>query len=84
VDERGANVVKPSERVERDVAGSSDQDKPTQPARAVEAPGSPLPAEPVLDYDVPVLDADAEPVAVRNDNPGTSPSIGLAMRQAMP
>jgi hypothetical protein len=76
--------MKPPKRVKRHIARAADQDEPSQPVGAVKPAGSALPSESVLDDQVPVLDANLEPVTVRDDDPGADPtSACLAMRTAI-
>jgi hypothetical protein len=46
--------------------------------------GSSLAAEPVFDYEMPVLDADLESVAVGDSDPAASTPVGLAIWPAKP
>ena len=67
MDERRADVVQPAQRVERDVAGVADQHEPAElRGDAVVAAGLALAADAVVDDQVPAVDVDLEPVAVRD------------------
>jgi len=67
VDQRGADVVQPAERFERHVAGVPDEDESAQlRGHAVVATSPSISSSAILDDQVPAMNAELEPISVRN------------------
>ena len=67
--ERGADVVEPAQRIERDIACVADHDETLDAgARAVEAACLAFGADAVLDNQMCAIDADLDPEAAGHDN----------------